>query len=137
MALKILCAFKTDEIFEFVKLALQNLECELVKATSESLALFLAQKNFPCLVICEKELHGGSGLNLLSEMKAEKDLANIPFVFLTPRPESTDLPNLPTCELPNGAEIFLWYPIERHEFLSSINRFLQKVEDRREPESPE
>lgn len=134
MALKVLCAFKTEEIFDFVKSTLSGFQCELVKTTSESLALFLAQKNFPCLIIAEKELHGGSGLNLLQELKAQEDMAEIPFVFLSPRPETA---SVPVSELPPGAELFMWYPIESHEFLASIRRFLQEIEDTRLPETPE
>lgn len=138
MSLKILCAFQTEEIFEFIKTALKDYQCEVVKSTSESLALFLAQKNFPCLIISEKELHGGSGINLLREIKAESDLASIPFVFLTPRPSTaTNCPDLPRVELPEGAELIMWYPIEKHEFIASISKFLQTRTDPREPETPE
>jgi len=136
VALKILCAFKTEEIFDFVKSALHNFECELIKSTSESLALFLAQKNFPCLIISENELHGGSGLNLLGEVKAQADLASIPFVFLMPRPDST-CADLPKTDLPPGAELIMWYPIETHEFLKTISKFLQEKDDPRDPETPE
>lgn len=138
LSLKILCAFQTEEIFEFIKAALQDFQCELVKSTSESLALFLAQKNYPCLIISEKELHGGSGINLLREIKAESDLASIPFVFLVPRPGTTTIcPDLPKEELPEGAEMLMWYPIEQHEFIASIGRFLEEMTDPREPETPE
>ena len=138
MSVKILCAFKSDEIFEFVKSALQNFHCEIVKSTSESLALFLAQKNFPCLIISEKELHGGSGINLLREVKAEQDLASIPFVFLTPRSTtSANSADLPAAELPPGAELLMWYPIESHEFLAQIKAFLQEIDDPRAPDTAE
>lgn len=138
MSLKILCAFQTEEIFEFIKTALQDFQCELVKSTSESLALFLAQKNFPSLIISENELHGGSGINLLREIKAESDLASIPFVFLIPRPATAmRYPDLPKAELPEGAELLMWYPIEKHEFIASISKFLQETTDPRAPETPE
>lgn len=138
MAFRVLCAFKTEEIFEFVKSALSRFQCDLVKTTSESLALFLAQKNFPSLIISESELHGGSGVNLLREVKAEQALATIPFVFLSPRPKEDGLPtgNV-TPDVPEGAELFMWYPIETHEFLSAIAKFLQEVEDNRAPETSE
>jgi response regulator RpfG family c-di-GMP phosphodiesterase len=132
--LRIMCAFQTEEIFDFVKSAFKNLECELIKASSEALALFLAQKNFPCLVVSELEPESGWGMNILSELKAESELAHIPLVFIARRPAGMTVPEL---AVPQGAEMLIWYPVESYEFLSSVRKYLREMKDERPLETPE
>lgn len=132
--LRIMCAFQNEEIFDFVKSALKTIECDLIKASSEALALFLAQKNFPCLIVSEFLPESGWGLNLLSELKAEAELSGIPLVFMVRRPADVSLPRL---SLPQGAEMLIWYPIESYEFLSSVRKYLHELKDERPPETPE
>ncbi|MBX9685357.1 MAG: hypothetical protein K2X27_01570 [Candidatus Obscuribacterales bacterium] len=134
MSLRVLCAFQTEEIFEFVKSALRGYECEVIKASSEALALFLTQKNFPCLVISEFQPESAWGLNLLSDLKAERELCGIPLVLLAKRPADVSLPCL---DLPKGAEMLLWYPIESYEFLNAVGQFVAELKDERVPETPE
>jgi response regulator RpfG family c-di-GMP phosphodiesterase len=129
-----MCAFQTEEIFDFVKSAFKNLECELIKASSEALALFLAQKNFPCLVVSELEPESGWGMNILSELKAESELAHIPLVFIARRPAGMTVPEL---AVPQGAEMLIWYPVESYEFLSSVRKYLREMKDERPLETPE
>lgn len=77
-------------------------------------------------------------MNLLHELKSERDLASIPFVFLTPRPSDSDrVSNFPKAEIPPGAEMFIWYPVESHEFVRLVHRFLEEKEDPREPDTAE
>lgn len=132
--LRILCAFQTEEIFDFVKSALKNIECELIKASSEALALFLAQKNFPCLVVSELLPESGWGMGLLSDLKSEAELAAIPLVFLAKRPAGMSLPDM---AVPQGAEMLIWYPVESYEFISSVRKYLREMKDERMPETPE
>jgi len=134
MGIKVLCAFQSEEIFEFVKSALKGFECEVVKASSEALALFLTHKNFPCLIICELISDDGWGLNLLSDVKSEVDLSAIPFVFLAKRQSEMSLEQIP---LPEGAQLLMTYPVESYEFVSAIKKFICEMKDERSPESPE
>ncbi len=134
MGLKVLCAFQAEEIFEFVKSALKSFECDVIKASSEALALFLTQKNFPCLIICELQADLGWGMNFLHDLKAEDELQAIPVVFLARRPADMTLPQL---DLPTGAEMLLWYPIESYEFISAVGKYLVELKDERVPETPE
>jgi DNA-binding response OmpR family regulator len=133
VSIKVLCAFQTEGIFDFVKSALQD-ECEVIKASSEALALFLAQKNFPCLVVSELLLEEGWGINLLAELKADADLCAIPLIFLCRRPADVSLPEL---DLPQGAAMLMWYPIESYEFYTAVRGFIREFKDERALESPE
>ena len=47
-----------------------------------SLGLFLAQKNFPDLILCEAGLLEGDGYSLLESIKSDEELASIPVVFV-------------------------------------------------------
>lgn len=47
-----------------------------------SLGLFLAQKNFPDLILCEATLLEGDGYALLETIKADDELGGIPVVFV-------------------------------------------------------
>ena len=135
MAVKVLCAFQNEEVFNFIKSALSNYECDLIKASSEALALFLAQKNHPCVIICEHDESGSWALNFLNELKAEESLQSIPVVFLMRR--SAQSIELPQIEPPSGVELLMWYPIESYEFCTAIKRYLVEWKSDWLPETPE
>ena len=134
MALRVLCAFQTEEIFEFVKSSLKTIDCEVIKANNEALAHFLAHKNFPCLVLSELQPDGGWGLNLFCNLKAEPDLEAIPFVFLSRH--SSEIGPL-ELNLVQGASMLLWYPMESQEFVPTISAFLHELKDERSQKSSE
>jgi len=54
----------------------------VILAPDFSLALFLAQKNLPDLIICTDKFTGGDGMTFLSEIKSDDQLAEIPFIFV-------------------------------------------------------
>lgn len=136
MGLKVLCAFQNEEVFDFVKSSLaKSYELDLIKASSEALALFLAQKNFPCLIVCELQHEGGWAVNLLNELKSEAELCQIPVVFLARR--AADSIDLSQIAVPNGAELLLRYPIESYEFVSAVEKYLCEWKADRLPETPE
>jgi CheY-like chemotaxis protein len=134
VAPKVLCAYQTEEIFEFVKSALETFECEVIKATSEALALFLAQKNLPCLIVSELKADEDFGINLLSDLKADDELDQMPVVYLVKRWSKIALPRL---DLPEGAAMLIWYPLPASEFAESVRRFIAEPQASRLPESPE
>ncbi len=135
MAVKVLCAFQNEEVFNFIKSALSNYECDLIKASSEALALFLAQKNHPCVIICEYADSESWALNFLNELKAEESLQAIPVVFLMRR--SAQSIELPQIEPPSGVELLMRYPIESYEFCTAIKRYLVEWKSDWLPETPE
>ncbi len=47
-----------------------------------SLALYLAQKNKPAVIISDWTLADGDGASFIQEVKSDKELTAIPFVFL-------------------------------------------------------
>jgi DNA-binding response OmpR family regulator len=88
MTIKTLVASKSFTTVARVKDAFQESDCEVIPAPTMSLALFLAQKNFPDAILADMELTDGDGMQLLREVKAEPELQAIPFVFFGDYEES-------------------------------------------------
>lgn len=82
MTVYILVACKNDQNLALVRRATQGLDCHLVLSTTISLALFLAQKNKPALIISDLTLADGDGASFIQEVKSDKELKAIPFIFL-------------------------------------------------------
>jgi response regulator RpfG family c-di-GMP phosphodiesterase len=82
MTLKLLLAGKEKADFLPIKMAFENTEATIIVATSMALALFLARKNLPDLVIVQQHLTDSAGYGLYHEFKNEQELDRIPFVFL-------------------------------------------------------
>ena len=82
MTLRTLVASKNISTINRVKKAFENVDCEIITAPSLSLAIYLARKNFPDTILTDLELTDGDGLQLLHEIRAEKELQAIPFALL-------------------------------------------------------
>ena len=82
MTQKILLVGKEKSIFNPIKAAFENQDIDIIVATSIGLALFLARKNSPALIISQQELTDSSAHNFYLELKSEDELSNIPFVLL-------------------------------------------------------
>src|SRR5215471_12582294 len=82
MTAYILVASQSQATTQLVKEAMDEKDFEVIPATSTPLALFLAQKNNPDLILSYGDLTDGTALDLLKEMKADPQLKSIPFVIL-------------------------------------------------------
>lgn len=78
----ILIVAKTPALIEKIKECFSPQGHQVIPAYDLSLGFFLAQKNFPDLIICEPELNDGSFYDFLVELKIDAELAPIPFVLL-------------------------------------------------------
>lgn len=81
MTIHVLVASADSKNVERVKEAFRWVDCTVIKAPSMSLALFLTQKNFPDLIFSDLELTDGDGLRFIEEIKLDRELRSIPFVF--------------------------------------------------------
>ena len=82
MTIRTLVAAKNPSTINRVKKAFVDIDCEIIPATSLSLAVYLARKNFPDVILSDLELSDGDGMQLLHEIKSEAELQVIPFAFL-------------------------------------------------------
>src|SRR5262245_31573254 len=83
MTLKLLLVGKELSYFQPIKDAFENEDANIIVATSIGLALFLARKNLPNLVISQDKLIDSDGLSLFYELQEEAQLSQIPFILLT------------------------------------------------------
>jgi DNA-binding response OmpR family regulator len=82
MSRHILIASKDKRIGELAKEAVQSIDYNVVLAADLSLALYLTNKNMPDLIVTDEELIGGSGFDLLSELRSDEELSVIPILFI-------------------------------------------------------
>ena len=92
MTLKLLAAGKEASYFQPIKDAFDQEDAVVITATSIALALFLARKNQPNLIISQLQLVDGDGLALFHETRNELEIARMPFAFLlTEKEKKTDI----------------------------------------------
>ncbi len=82
MTLKLLLVGKEKSVFQSIKDAFENDDVDIILATSIGLAIYLARKNQPNLIISQQELADSDAHSLFSELKNEQELAGIPVVLL-------------------------------------------------------
>jgi CheY-like chemotaxis protein len=126
MTTYILVAGNNQTNLQLLKSAFASCDVEIVRAPGLSLALFLAKKNRPVLIISDLVLLDGDGVTFLQELKANKDMNAIPFMFLLPeKPKEPMKKNL----LKNGAVAVLSNAIKPEELLVLLERFVQPAAD--------
>jgi len=78
----VLVAGKSDNNLSLAKEVYDGLGYQVIPAHGLSLSLFLAQKNYPDLIIADSSFRDGDGMEFLAEIKADPELSLIPFVFV-------------------------------------------------------
>lgn len=78
----ILVVAKDNQIIEKIKSCFSPLGHQIIPAYDISLGYFLAQKNFPELILCETKLKEGDAYSLLNELQSDQELAPIPFIVV-------------------------------------------------------
>lgn len=79
---KILVAGSLTNNTEAIKAQVESLGHLVIPARAMSLALFLAHKNLPDVIMCNSDLMDGSVLDFLRELKVDDELASIPVLFI-------------------------------------------------------
>lgn len=108
-AINILVAGKNQSNVELAKEAYAGIGYQVIPAPGTSLALFLAQKNYPDLIISDGLLTDGDGISFLTELKNDPELSGIPFIFLIDKKHAQFDEDL---AITNGALSVFYYPIE-------------------------
>jgi response regulator RpfG family c-di-GMP phosphodiesterase len=92
MTLKLLLVGQTKSDFQSIKEAFEDEDADLIVATSIGLAIFLARKNLPHLIISQYELTDSDAHTFFCELKNEQELAKIPFVLLSTSKDQNKAP---------------------------------------------
>lgn len=78
---KVLVAGISPKTVALARAAFEPLGYQIITAQPMSVALFLAHKNLPELIICPYEMLDGDGQTFLTEVQRDDELCQIPFVF--------------------------------------------------------
>lgn len=136
MTIHILVGGSHIQYSDLAKEAFDDVDCQIIPAPSMSLALFLAQKNLPDVILCDFEMTDGDGYSFIAELKADDELRGIPFIFIGDQPDDATIKRAASA----GADSVLSYPLDasqlRREIVPYINiRLAEKGE--RLPQTPE
>lgn len=127
MTIKVLVVDRTHQTEQLAKEALVPLGCQIITATSTALAVFLARKNFPSLVIAGLDAESDY-LDLPGELRSDPDLAHIPIVMVAQDQKR--------AAAGNGIK-WLSLPMERRAFVAEVWPYLRESVDDRPEETSE
>jgi DNA-binding NarL/FixJ family response regulator len=84
--------------------------------------LALAQRERPDLILCDVMMPALDGYGVLQALRQQKELATIPFIFLTAKGERTDV----RAGMNLGADDYLAKPVTREDLLAAIQSRLAR-----------
>ena len=134
---KVLIAGRSEQTLALVRQSVEQLGYQVVPAPTLSLALFLAHKNLPDIIISDLEMTDGDGLSFLREIRLDDELKEIPFLFcLDSMPDEA----LELQAIKSGARKVVPNNLQPAEFLQIIEPFIQQrlsEKVKREEQTPE
>ena len=134
MSIRLLVAGNTLPTVESARTQLEPMDCQIIRAPGAALAFYLANKNFPDLILCNPDMPEGTGIEFLAEIKADTELAKIPFVFICSENQGRAFYGE---ALRLGAREVIVEPATAVELIRELQPFLQELGLDRPPESPE
>lgn len=84
--------------------------------------LALTREQRPDLIVCDVSMPGLDGHQVLSRLRADAELTDIPFIFLTARGERADQ----RAGMNLGADDYLCKPVDAEDLLAAIRTRLQR-----------
>ena len=95
---------------------------EIVEVTSGDATLERTRAERPDLIVLDMMMPGTSGLDVLSELRGDSDLASIPVLMLTARTQSSDR----DAALRAGADRFLAKPFSPIELAGIVGELVSE-----------
>jgi CheY-like chemotaxis protein/CRP-like cAMP-binding protein len=105
---------------------------KVVGAANGKIGVQLAKKNKPDIIVCDIMMPELDGYGVLNILATDSTTANIPFIFLTAKTESTDIRK----GMNMGADDYIIKPFEDAELLKAIEVRLEKVSKLTAPTNP-
>ena len=119
---KILLIEDNDDVRENTSEILTLAGYDVVAAPNGKTGVELAQKEKPDLIICDIMMPELDGYGVLHILSKRKELASIPFIFLTAKTEKTDIRK----GMNLGADDYLTKPFDDTDLLNAIEARLRK-----------
>jgi len=103
-----------------VRAALEPSECDVVEARDGDESLELARALEPDLIVLDVMMPGRTGLQVLSELRAEPRFAETPVIVLSARAQVSDRDAVDQA----GATTFMAKPFSPRELCSAVTELL-------------
>jgi CheY-like chemotaxis protein len=131
LAIKVLVVDTTSNAQRLCKETLSPLGCQIITASSTALAVFLARKNFPSLIV--NGVSAGEDIDLPQEIHNDPELAHIPVVVLYENGDQAAAQRAASC----GATKAIHLPLTPERLFEELRSFLHESEDDRPEDTPE
>jgi DNA-binding NarL/FixJ family response regulator len=92
------------------------------QADTGSAGIALIRRHQPDLILCDIQLPGMDGFEILAAVRADPQLAHTPFIFLTARGEKPDV----RLGMTSGADDYLVKPVPAEDLLAAIESRLKR-----------
>lgn len=109
-------------ILESIIELLQNEGYECLKAVNGEEGIEIAKEETPDLIICDIQMPGLNGYEVLQHLRANPRTSTIPFIFLSALVDKSDLRK----GMILGADDYLTKPFQPEELISSVKTRLEK-----------
>ena len=103
---------------------------EPLAAENGRVGVEMARKERPDLILCDIMMPDLDGHGVLSELRADKSTASIPFIFLTAKGEKSDQ----RSGMNLGADDYLTKPVNKADLLNAIRSRILRAEQQGERE---
>lgn len=130
MTSRLLFAGSNESFYERIKAVLADSDCEITRATSLGLALFLTHKNWPSVIVLEPRLADGSAEDILAELINDPELRNTPVILICD-PAISPATAAKASSYKNIKGL-ITSDSDDESLFRLLSQFLQAVEDRRE-----
>ena len=101
---------------------LELVDFSVITAVNGKIGLQLAKNRHPDLIICDIMMPELSGYEVLTELRSDPKLADIPFIFLTAKAERNDFRQ----SMGLGADDYITKPFQPREILEAVNARLKR-----------
>ena len=112
-----------EHILELIGYNLEINGYDVLKADSGEAALKLLQSEHVDLVLLDRMLPGIDGIEVLKEIRTDKNLKNLPVILLTAKTEEFDK----VVGLEIGADDYIGKPFGIHELIARIKAVLRRA----------
>ncbi len=118
---RVLIADDDDLLIELVTFTLESRGHEVVTADDGDLAIERAQAERPDLIVLDGMMPGRDGLEVLRELRQDRELANVPVIMLSARKQERDV----VGGLAQGADDYLVKPFMPEELAMRVTKALR------------
>jgi DNA-binding response OmpR family regulator len=120
----VLCADDDEDILDLVGLRLELAGYEVEKVADGDAALAALRRRRPAIAVIDVMMPRVSGLQVLSEVRADPDLSDVKVILLSARVQETDV----DLGFEAGADAYLKKPFKANELLGVVESLLARVD---------